>query len=837
MRTKVLLTLLSFVVFASANAQNFAINFTGGDDRLLAPQDVSFEIGSAFTVEAWIQARQWRAESWQGTIVGIDGQNPDIGYAFRCGKNGTLSFVMGANNVWTEAQSDAIMNANQWTHVAATVDSDNINLYINGNLVATTPYSGTIGQRMLPLTIGSSAGFPGRGFDGALDEIRIWNVARTQAEINANKEVDLTGSEPGLTAYFPMNEGTGLVTENLANNSLNAEFTDLDETAWVGGYTLPAIDLGVSSVISPDVLSVYERPVRPTISISNFGTDPVSDFPVEMSVNGIPVATETFNGTILPGESEEFTFEEIFDLTQNTTNLLGFSTAASADQNNLNNSLSNRYRNPGEDKKVSILRDEQHNFGGAGQTQFRNIILPNDPNRFERLLLNIEVDCPNSGCDPWDQPAKLSVVTPQGEFEIARYITPFGIGCGEWVVDVTDFKSILSGPVQFKSFVQVWGPSGWLVNAELEFIEGESEFPFQKLTPLYQRDYIVYGDPGISYDLDARDVPVEVKTKQSQVRITLSGHGQGNTGNAAEFLERTHELRVNNETFDHNLWKADCPQNECANQRGTWEFQRAGWCPGQEVAPFVVNTTDVATPGENAEIDYTFQQYTNLLNTGYNDQGHTEPHFRMWTYFIEMSDEPYVSRTNLKAVRINVTTNGNTGSPQFQSIDTEILNNGSEDVSSSTIRYFVNGDFQAEETISVSINAGESYTHSFTSPTGFINGDENNVIVEITAVNDDNINDNLIRAVIDENLVSTNDIDAFELSVSPNPTLNGQFRIELAEQAIGGTAAIYDLQGRSLSTVDIRSTSFTVQIPSAGTYFLILTDTEGNRVRRKVIGF
>ena len=837
MHTRILFVFLAVFVLAKAGAQNFSVNFTGGDDRLVAPQDATFEIGNTFTVEAWIQANEWRPASWQGTIVGIDGQNPDIGYAFRCGSNGTLSFVMAVNTAWTEALTGEIMNANQWNHVAATVDGTNINLYVNGNLAATTPYSGDIGQRMLPLTIGSSAGFPGRGFDGAIDEVRIWNVARTAAEINSNKDVALTGSEAGLTAYFPMNEGSGLTTANIANTSLNASFADLDETAWVGGYSIPAIDLGVTGVVSPDVLTIYERPVRPTILISNFGSEAVSNFPVEMSVNGLPVATETYTGTLQPGESEEFTFETIFDLTQNTTNLLGFQTSDPADANTLNNSLSNRYRNPGEEKIVSVLRSESHNFGASGQTKFRDIILPDDPSRFERIILHIEADCPSGGCDPWDQPAKLSVVTEDGEFEIARYITPFGIGCGPWSVDVTDFKSILQGPVKFKSFVQVWGPSGWLISADLEYVQGNPDFPYQRLSPLWQRDYIVYGDPDVSFDLEPIQVAVDSKTKQSQVRATVTGHGQGNTNNAAEFLERTHELSVNGETFAHNLWKSDCAQNTCANQLGTWLFSRAGWCPGQEVEPFVVNTTSVATPGATTELDYTFQAYTNLLNSGYNDGSHTEPHFRMWTYFVEMSDEPYLSRVNLQTSAIDITTNGDVGTPEFRTINTDIRNNGSEDVATSIIRYFVNGDLQGEETISTNIAVGETYIHSFDSPTGFINGDENTVFVEIIAVNDANINDNIIRAVIDENLVNTKDVDAFETTISPNPTSNGQFRVELAEQAIGGTASIYDLQGRALSTVRVQTTSFNVEIPSAGTYFLVLTDKQGNRVRRKVMGF
>jgi hypothetical protein len=36
---------------------------------------------------------------------------------------------------------------------------------------------------------------------GAVDELRIWNIARSQAEIQATMAVHLTGTEPGLVGY------------------------------------------------------------------------------------------------------------------------------------------------------------------------------------------------------------------------------------------------------------------------------------------------------------------------------------------------------------------------------------------------------------------------------------------------------------------------------------------------------------------------------------------------------------------------------------------------------------------------------------------------------------
>ena len=46
-------------------------------------------------------------------------------------------------------------------------------------------------------------------FNGIIDEVRIWNVARTQQEIQQYMHQQLTGTEPGLVGYWQFNEGTG----------------------------------------------------------------------------------------------------------------------------------------------------------------------------------------------------------------------------------------------------------------------------------------------------------------------------------------------------------------------------------------------------------------------------------------------------------------------------------------------------------------------------------------------------------------------------------------------------------------------------------------------------
>ena len=58
----------------------------------------------------------------------------------------------------------------------------------------------------MPLTFGRmSAG--GAYLDGYLDDIRIWNIARTQQEINDFKDIPITGDEQGLIGLWQFDEG------------------------------------------------------------------------------------------------------------------------------------------------------------------------------------------------------------------------------------------------------------------------------------------------------------------------------------------------------------------------------------------------------------------------------------------------------------------------------------------------------------------------------------------------------------------------------------------------------------------------------------------------------
>ena len=76
----------------------------------------------------------------------------------------------------------AALVPNTWTHVAATYNGTQIQLYINGGLVSSTPATGAIQTTTTPLRIGGNT-YSTEFFQGLIDEVRIYNRALSAAEI------------------------------------------------------------------------------------------------------------------------------------------------------------------------------------------------------------------------------------------------------------------------------------------------------------------------------------------------------------------------------------------------------------------------------------------------------------------------------------------------------------------------------------------------------------------------------------------------------------------------------------------------------------------------------
>ncbi len=229
---------------------DYALDVNGTNQYARIPASPSLLFTNAITVEAWINADTWTTNRQEGVIVStlnFSGAVGHEGYEIRVGDNGIVNFEVGitGNFVSYEAFSTQLMNTGTWYHIAGTYDGIEVKVLLNGVPLDSTGIAGTIANSPLDLQLGKQAQFPvGRFFDGQIDEVRIWDYARTPAQIQSGMNQVLGGTEPGLAAYYRANDGPGstVITDSSPNGN-NGNLINLPAfTAWSPtGPLLPPI--------------------------------------------------------------------------------------------------------------------------------------------------------------------------------------------------------------------------------------------------------------------------------------------------------------------------------------------------------------------------------------------------------------------------------------------------------------------------------------------------------------------------------------------------------------------------------------------------------------------
>jgi len=242
---------------------------------------------------------------------------------------------------------------------------------------------------------------------------------------------------------------------------------------------------------------------------------------------------------------------------------------------------------------------------------------------YKSVTLKLNLRCPASGgCDFWDRRAYLGVVRKTGDketiTEILRFMTPYRV-TASWTADVTALRPLLSDTVTLRVFIDTWvGPTsnqgaGWLVDASFEMVGGMPDRVPIAVIPLWDETKFDYGDPAkpVEAAVVARSVSLPPGAGAVELRSFITGHGQGNLGNCAEFCRRTHAFTLDGKRLERLVWRDDCTTTAVPNQGGNWKPPRAGWCPGAPVLPWVADVSAMAQAGKPITIGYDVQPYVN----------------------------------------------------------------------------------------------------------------------------------------------------------------------------------------------------------------------------------
>ncbi|WMI70221.1 LamG-like jellyroll fold domain-containing protein [Mangrovimonas sp. YM274] len=300
---KMFFTVCFMVSVLTFNAQS-ALNFDKVNDYIQTPY--AGVLGSANrTFEAWIYVPSSAPAS---NLAILDYGYSQVGgrNTFVVGGDRSLKFIAGAANVSTDADTVPL---DIWVHVAFVKNGTTGYLYINGDEMGfasvtalNTPSWGDdvkIGERVAGGSI---------LFQGNIDEVRIWDIARTEAEIQSTMNTGVCEDAAGLQAYFKLDEGiaegdnTGVTTAVDAANGNNGTLMGFDLSPgtvsnYVGGHglvtqegaTLTAAQTGATyqwvdcDNANTAIAGATEQVYTPEVSGS---------FAVEVTVDGCTVTSE-----------------------------------------------------------------------------------------------------------------------------------------------------------------------------------------------------------------------------------------------------------------------------------------------------------------------------------------------------------------------------------------------------------------------------------------------------------------------------------------------------------------------------------------------------------------
>ena len=186
-----------------------SLNTIGAGARYVDIGDLDIT-GSQITVEAIIR----KSNTTVSNIISKHTGAADANYLFRptlFGITTTAGFFFCTNPI--------TLPINEWYHIAATYDGSLIKYYVNGCKVNELPATGDLVQNNLITAIGARPAntVPVEHFRGNIDEVRIWNIVRTEVEIQQNMNFLLPTTQPGLQAYYKFNN-------NYLNSQGNAAF-------------------------------------------------------------------------------------------------------------------------------------------------------------------------------------------------------------------------------------------------------------------------------------------------------------------------------------------------------------------------------------------------------------------------------------------------------------------------------------------------------------------------------------------------------------------------------------------------------------------------------------
>lgn len=222
---------VSGATWTTAGKNGGALSFDGVNDTVSVADYAALDLTSGMTLSAWVKPSS--LSNWS-TIM-LKERSNGLAYALYAADGGNRPpSLYGRINADRSVVSNSLLPLSTWTHVTGTYDGANMRLYINGALVATRAQTGSMTTSNNPLMVGGNSIW-GEYFKGSLDDLRVYSVALSAAEVTNDMNTPVQSTEPDtIKPSVP----TGLSGSAVSGSQINLSWSASTDNVGVTGYQI-----------------------------------------------------------------------------------------------------------------------------------------------------------------------------------------------------------------------------------------------------------------------------------------------------------------------------------------------------------------------------------------------------------------------------------------------------------------------------------------------------------------------------------------------------------------------------------------------------------------------